>query len=46
MKQPEEGLYAISEVGDLGLGLTPINEEEMTEQGKTDMERERGKSLI
>lgn len=28
MKQPEEGRYVISEVGDLGMGLTPINEEQ------------------
>ena len=28
MREPQEGRYAISEVGDLGMGLTPINEEQ------------------
>lgn len=39
MREPQEGRYAISEVGDLGMGLTPINEEneEVTEEKKEDL---------
>lgn len=40
--KPQEGTYVISEVGDLGLGLTPVNESEI----ERDEESEKDNQLI
>lgn len=42
IKQPS-GAFAITEQGDLGLGLTPINEEVLEDKDKRDKEDKKDK---
>lgn len=39
-KQPTGGTYAITEQGDLGLGLTPVDEQALNNEKKEDKKKD------